>query len=992
MSSESNTPAMSKRRFASRVGRWRARLADVPVRVKLYIGLGVLTTGLILIGFVTTYTSFAAQRLVQRDLTHQRRLADLAAEINNNLLDVQNRAYEFYFAWNSHGFERGVGTTGFDRARDTYLVPIGRQLEQIRADIAEIGELQRDPETLAALEKTQATIEAYESTLAIMSGHMEGLGYRSTGELGTVNQIVSKLDSSFDKAGLPSLQAVLLQSDQYVKNYFLTSNLGSVRLAREFMHQIAGQVADMSDVKLWPADRTELLDLLDQYDTHFLAAVSEHRKLQDAQPSLSSQSALASGLVTTLFTQQQARFDAAVDHLQSQQSRMISVTIALVLVTLMGTPAIAYLVTRQVIRPILALGQAAAQLGVGDLDVRAAVHGGDEIGTTARAFNLMAERLQASLTGLEERVAERTRDLEATTVELAARSADLEKAHHTQMEINRQLEETVQQSQRRARLLQASAEVSRAAARLRDLDTLLPEVTRSISQHFGFYHVGIFLLDEAQRYALLKAANSEGGQRMLARGHKLAVGTTGIVGNVTRTGQPRIAHDVGADAHFFNNPDLPETHSEMALPLRIGGEIVGALDVQSTAKAAFGQEDIAVLTALADQVAIAIQNARLFRQSERALEEAQLAHRRYLQQQWSEYLWHSAPLTYEYALSGAPAAAEPPTPIVERAWQEGQVVAADTNGNHDDAARSVPRAVLAAPIQVHGETIGVLDLEELDTDRTWTEDEIVLVQTIADQLGQAVEQARLFEQTQTSLAETRTLFQTSRSLAAAQEMEEIWQAVIDASRQRGADACALFLFDRGEDAAPGELVLVTGWDANYHPPRLPRGTRLALHDSGLPETMHPNQPWRVDDVNNASSLDDGVRGWLRSSDFAAALYQPIAVRGQWYGLLLILYSVPHAFVEAETEFYRTLADQAALAFESQRLLEEAQRRAEREQLIRQITDKVRATSSLETILESTVQELSRAMGVPRAFIRLGTETGSSQDHHLRVTDADESET
>jgi GAF domain-containing protein len=259
-------------------------------------------------------------------------------------------------------------------------------------------------------------------------------------------------------------------------------------------------------------------------------------------------------------------------------------------------------------------------------------------------------------------------------------------------------------------------------------------------------------------------------------------------------------------------------------------------------------------------------------------------------------------------------------------------------------------------------------------------------------LGQAVEQARLFEQTQTSLAETRTLFQTSRSLAAAQEMEEIWQAVIDASRQRGADACALFLFDRGEDAAPGELVLVTGWDANYHPPRLPRGTRLALHDSGLPETMHPNQPWRVDDVNNASSLDDGVRGWLRSSDFAAALYQPIAVRGQWYGLLLILYSVPHAFVEAETEFYRTLADQAALAFESQRLLEEAQRRAEREQLIRQITDKVRATSSLETILESTVQELSRAMGVPRAFIRLGTETGSSQDHHLRVTDADESET
>jgi GAF domain-containing protein len=290
---------------------------------------------------------------------------------------------------------------------------------------------------------------------------------------------------------------------------------------------------------------------------------------------------------------------------------------------------------------------------------------------------------------------------------------------------------------------------------IHDLGQLLSQVTHLISQHFGFYHAGVFLVDEAGRYAVLRAANSPGGQRMLARHHGLGVGTEGIVGYVTGTGEPRVALDVGADAVYFDNPDMPDTRSEMALPLRVGDEIIGALDVQSTKEAAFDEEDVSVLTALADQIAIAIQNARLFQQSQVALEEAQQTHRRYIQQEWSQFTAEGPEMSYEYTLSGVPSVGNAALPEVEQAWLNGQLVVADPNGvhspksaNNDTESPPLTHAALAAPIKLRDEIIGVLDLQETDVERVWTEDEIALVQAVADQLGQALEGARLFEETQ----------------------------------------------------------------------------------------------------------------------------------------------------------------------------------------------------------------------------------------------------
>jgi GAF domain-containing protein len=144
-----------------------------------------------------------------------------------------------------------------------------------------------------------------------------------------------------------------------------------------------------------------------------------------------------------------------------------------------------------------------------------------------------------------------------------------------QGELEQRVVQRTAELERRAGQLQAISNVARSIASVQNMDELLPAITQLVGEKFGYYHAGIFLLDENQEYALLRASNSEGGKRMLERQHKLKLDTNSIVGYTTLRGDSRIALDVGADAVFFNNPDLPDTRSEMALPLRVGGNVIG---------------------------------------------------------------------------------------------------------------------------------------------------------------------------------------------------------------------------------------------------------------------------------------------------------------------------------------------------------------------------------------------------------------------------------
>ena len=311
-----------------------------------------------------------------------------------------------------------------------------------------------------------------------------------------------------------------------------------------------------------------------------------------------------------------------------------------------------------------------------------------------------------------------------------------------------------QQTEKRAKQLQVVADVARAATATQELSRLLNPLTSLISQRFGYYHVGIFLLDEQNQNAILEASNTEGGLKMLARGHRLKVGEQGIVGFVTSRGEPRIALNVGKDAIFFNNPDLPETRSELALPLKIGETILGALDLQSMEENAFSQEDVSVLSILADQVAIAIQNARSAEQAQRALIEAGIATKQLSGEAWTGYAKTIKSKGYRY------------DGVKSEALKEASV------SRNEDGSLSIP-------VQLRGQTIGRLKLKASDAARNWTEDERAIIESTAERVAIAMEGARLLEEAQKRAARESFLSDVGAKLGTSFQLDSILRDTVE---------------------------------------------------------------------------------------------------------------------------------------------------------------------------------------------------------------------
>lgn len=332
-----------------------------------------------------------------------------------------------------------------------------------------------------------------------------------------------------------------------------------------------------------------------------------------------------------------------------------------------------------------------------------------------------------------------------------------------QIETNRELlqlktnlearvEERTTELGRRASQLEAISKVARAISAVQDLEHLLPNVASVVSEQFGFYHTGIFLLDERLEFAVLRAVNSEGGQRMLKRGHRLRLGATSIVGYAATTGEARIALDVGMDSVYFNNPDLPNTRSEMALPLKSGNNVIGVLDVQSTETNAFLPEDINVLTTLANQIAIAIENSQLFSQTRKALAESQSVYNEYIKREWSQFGRKFGQIGFVY--DGIRTQAIP------------------------NALPETDQANTRIPIKIRGVTVGYVTLRSNDPSRIWSQDEINLVQAAAERTGLAIENIRLLDEAQRRAAKERTIGEISSRIAASIDMRDIMQTAV----------------------------------------------------------------------------------------------------------------------------------------------------------------------------------------------------------------------
>jgi GAF domain-containing protein len=311
-----------------------------------------------------------------------------------------------------------------------------------------------------------------------------------------------------------------------------------------------------------------------------------------------------------------------------------------------------------------------------------------------------------------------------------------------------ELESANERNERRAKQFEAIAQVTRATAANQNLEELLPLLAKVISDQFGFYHTGIFLMDENREYAVLAAASSAGGKRMLQRGHKLRVGQTGIVGVVASTGAPRIALDAGSD--------------ELALPLLSINEIIGVLDIQSTEENAFQPEDMEVLSTLADQVTIAIQNARSYEITQELLKQAERTSGAYLRESWKSL--HSQNVRIGYLASGNT------LKILEKPISSPQIEQAITG--REAVAESGKKPVLAVPIHLRNEVVGVMDIQ-MPNEHDWDPDEIDIAKAVAERLSLAIETSLLIETTQRRAEIERITSDISGKISSTTQFEAI---------------------------------------------------------------------------------------------------------------------------------------------------------------------------------------------------------------------------
>lgn len=292
--------------------------------------------------------------------------------------------------------------------------------------------------------------------------------------------------------------------------------------------------------------------------------------------------------------------------------------------------------------------------------------------------------------------------------------------HASQMELENRVAERTKELARKTDQLSASAFVARQTAEIQELDNILSSSVNIIAKQFDLYHAGIYLINERGDYAILQAASSEGGKLLLERGHRLHVGTQGIIGLVAAEMKPRIVLDVNENAAFQKNEELPKTQSELSLPLVVHNRVIGVLDLQSSEAKAFQHEDIDVFQSLADQIALSIENARLLSESQLVISQLEIASGVEIRQNWQTESASRKP-AYHYSATGL-------RPIRKSSPPKG-------------------KNVLEIPLVLRGEKIGKISLQRKDEFQNWTAQEETVAAEVATQTALALENIRLVEYT-----------------------------------------------------------------------------------------------------------------------------------------------------------------------------------------------------------------------------------------------------
>ncbi|MBN1993717.1 MAG: GAF domain-containing protein, partial [Anaerolineae bacterium] len=373
----------------------------------------------------------------------------------------------------------------------------------------------------------------------------------------------------------------------------------------------------------------------------------------------------------------------------------------------------------------------ATQIAEGELELEAPVEGPTEVIRLAGAFNSMTAQLHDLIGSLEQRVADRTQRLEVL------------------------------------------ATLSERLSAILDFDQLLMELVNQVKERFDYYHAHVYILDDNRQNLVMTAGAGRAGAEMKARGHNIALNApTSLVARAARSGEIVWVDNVREAEDWLPNPLLPDTYSEMAVPIILEDQIMGVLDVQEDEVAGLDESDASLLRSLANQVAVAIRNARLFARVETALTETRTAHERYLAQSWQKARMITQSGQYHYT---RPQVADLPEEMLTQARQQalGQDRPAIIPLKPEHISENQDRSptTLVAPVTLRNKTIGALQLHPTRDDQQWTEDDLAIVEAVVDQLAQSAESLRLFGETRQRVGLEQTTREITDKLRQAPTLE-----------------------------------------------------------------------------------------------------------------------------------------------------------------------------------------------------------------------------
>jgi GAF domain-containing protein/CheY-like chemotaxis protein/HAMP domain-containing protein len=457
-----------------------------------------------------------------------------------------------------------------------------------------------------------------------------------------------------------------------------------------------------------------------------------------------------------------------------------------------------------------------------------------------------------------------------------------------------------EQLNRQARNLDMAARISHETTTLADADELLRRVVDLICDEFGLYHAQVFLLDDIALNAVLIYSRGQIGEKQLSQGLKILVGSPTMVGTVTASGKSMVVNDIhdAAGVPFTPNPDLPDTRAQITLPLTIKGRVIGALDIYSSQPQAFRPDEARLLQLLADELSIAIYNTQRLSESQQRFQQVDALNRQLTRNTWQEFQ-RSAQLddAYRYDLMEV----QPAAP------EEGVIEA------------------ISAPITIRGEVIGTIAAAAPEG-MPFAQGDVAILRAVADRVGLAIENARLFKETQTSLFVTTSLYELSRYLNEAEALQDIIQAIIT-SAMPDAVGGQVWLFDEYPiGGRPDWLGVAADWSNDERDEQTANflKLRVSFEDSLFLNEMEPSQVRVVTDLTRDTRLDDDLKMIFRNLGARSVVFIPFSARGQWRGLLTINFPEERTFTESEGRIFTALIDQAGVAIDNRLLIQQTE--------------------------------------------------------------------